>query len=668
MASSSSKRESSQSLDKAKRLRIVSELGSINGVSKTGLSKTLQALYDHGLLTDALVEVPTERGYLKQVNHAFELDAVERCTPYGPMLNELTLPTEGDGRQKSMWYLSPFALLYTICSISSQFFQLLKSVMVGTKGLRVILYLDGINPGNPLAPDPQKLLQAIYWTFAELPNWFLRRKDAWFCFSLVRELWAEQLPGQLSELTRLILLIFFGEHGTAFQKGISVSCGEEAFVLVATFGGILADEKGLKQIFGITGQAGSVPCISCLNVRNRWCTLKPGEQFFWDPEVGKRTKTNRKHIELILRRLADAPNTKERKRLQTATGFNFVPRGRLFDSWLMSSIIIPDSIYLRDWMHTFVSNGVASTHLALLCQSLEAVKVAITVLQQYSRKFVLPRSRGGKTSDLYFKSDLIATDHVRHFASDVLGMITIMYCFLIDKIEPKGLLQLNIECFSCLHAIMCILRRGDMNSAIYTTLRDLCIKHNRLFLELYGNTHAKIKFHHIYHIADAMWFLQSCLSCFPTERKNKDAIAVSIANDKGMERTSVAKFLHRTLKHWEQHMNCCTEQFLINPRVSSISGQRVLISTSGTFRCSDIHTNDIVLLVDGSLGKVVSLCTGCDETIILGVEIHRKCADARLQYELNPYQVDFIDARQVVEPVFWYSGVDAIIAAAPAYE
>merc|ERR1712110_662885 len=108
----------------------------------------------------------------------------------------------------------------------------------------------------------------------------------------------------------------------------------------------------------------------------------------------------------------------------------------MFDSWLMSNIINPSSIYVRDWMHTFVSNGVAGTHLALLCQALAAIAVPIYVLQCYSNKFLLPRSRGGKPSNLYFKPELISTDHVRHFASDVLGMVTIMYCFLIGKIEP----------------------------------------------------------------------------------------------------------------------------------------------------------------------------------------------------------------------------------------
>ncbi len=122
-----------------------------------------------------------------------------------------------------MSYLNPFALLFVICNVSSQFFSMLKGVTgaAGTKALRIVLYLDGINPGNPLAPDPQRLLQAVYWTFLELPNWFLRRKDAWFCFSLVRELWAEQLPGKLSELAKLILRIFFLQLATRFTKALS---------------------------------------------------------------------------------------------------------------------------------------------------------------------------------------------------------------------------------------------------------------------------------------------------------------------------------------------------------------------------------------------------------------------------------------------------------------
>jgi len=54
-------------------------------------------------------------------------------------------------------------------------------------------------------------------------------------------------------------------------------------------------------------------------------------------------------------------------------------------------------------------------------------------VQSYAQKFTLPRSRGSKASDLYFKPARVTTDHVKRFASDVLGMVCIMYAFLVEK-------------------------------------------------------------------------------------------------------------------------------------------------------------------------------------------------------------------------------------------
>ena len=650
----------------------MSGLAAIHGVSKGGLSKTLKALHDMGLLTDDLVDAPSEIGYRRQVQRAFEMDALHRPTPYGPMLCEMELPIDDTAKttprpkRQSMWYVNPFALLFTICSVSAPFFNLLKTVGTGAKTLRIILYFDGINPGNPLAPDPQRLLQAVYWCFAELPNWFLRRKDSWFCFSLVREKWAEEMPGKLSELAKLVVLVFFSALGDSFHKGITITCGSESLVIGATFGGFLADEKGLKQLFGIKGQAGNVPCIDCLNVRNRWVTLEPGLQHFWDPDVSQRKKCNRKHVDIILKRLSDAPTNTERKQIQTSTGINYVATGLLFNAWLMTNILDPCSNYLRDWMHVYVSSGVAGSHLAEICAALAAAGIGVHILQAYAQKFNLPRSRGTKPSDLYFKPALVETDHVRHFASDVLGMVCIMHAFLWEKVKPRGMFSLNIECFSALYSIICILRRGDMSEAIHAVLTALVIKHNRLFLELYGNANAKIKFHHTYHMADDMLYLMGCLSCFPTERKNKDAIAVSVAKDKHMEKTSVVSFLHRTLSHWEQHATSCTEIYLINPRAVCVHGEKISTSKSASLPCGELHVGDMVVLFDGSIGKVLSFWQQAD-SFYVGVEVHRKIADAKMLYELMVHDVNFIDARMIVEPVFWYATANAILAIAPEY-
>ena len=125
-------------------------------------------------------------------------------------------------------------------------------------------------------------------------------------FSLVREIWANKLAGKLSELAKLILLIFFPPSGESFHKGIIITHGDQSIIVRATFCGFLADEKCLKSVFNITGQAGNVPCINCLNVRNRWCKLKAGEQFFWDPAIENRKQTTRGHIDIMIRLVSEA--------------------------------------------------------------------------------------------------------------------------------------------------------------------------------------------------------------------------------------------------------------------------------------------------------------------------------------------------------------------------
>ncbi len=183
-------------------------------MSKVGLSKTLKALHDRGLLTDALVQAPSAIGYSRQVQRAFEQQALYTQTPYGPMLREMEFPaahSKAKAKRPSMWYISPFALLHQLCIVSAPLFNLIKNAVggAGTRVLRIVLYFDGINPGSPLAPHPQQLLQAIYWCIADLPNRFLRRTDSRFCFSLIRETWAKELAGERTELAKLVLGVFF---------------------------------------------------------------------------------------------------------------------------------------------------------------------------------------------------------------------------------------------------------------------------------------------------------------------------------------------------------------------------------------------------------------------------------------------------------------------------
>ena len=98
--------------------------------------------------------------------------------------------------------------------------------------------------------------------------------------------------------------------------------GSDSIVITATFAGFLADEKGLKEVFSIKGQAGSVPCFSCLNIRNRWVKIAGRWQHMWDPDLSQRQYATKDHIIAITNRLSRA-RASDRGKLETQLGINY---------------------------------------------------------------------------------------------------------------------------------------------------------------------------------------------------------------------------------------------------------------------------------------------------------------------------------------------------------
>ena len=677
------KRSSSAApLTNAKRLKTVSGLASVGGISRTGLATVLRSLSDQGLLTHDLCSAGSASSYNRHIRNAVEDIPLHAPTLYGPLLQSLELPivdakrTTGDDRSSKtmLHYVHPMALLSYLASTNIDLFRLVKSTAERVNHrLRICLYVDEINPGNPLAPDPQQLLEATYWTILDFPEWFLHRKASWFCFSLTRTVIVHKLPGFVSELMKLVLNVFFPAVGDSFARGCHLQNAEHggAIVVTAKFAGFLADEKGLKEIFDIKGQAGTSPCLSCPNIRNRWVAFKSsdGLQHFWDPDLSKRTCSTDATIRIVIDRLKEAAKGPKGplKKLQTDTGVNYCPTGILFDDHLMHNVISVPHNYIRDSMHTLTSNGVAGTHLALMCQKLGEVGCSLEIIRTYSKQFTLPRCRNrGKVSDMYFKDALMMSDHVRHFASDVLGMIPLLFAFLIEKIQPRGLLTSHIRCFSLLHIILCILRRGEMNAYIHSKLSAIISQHNTMFLELYGNHNAKIKFHHLYHIPDDLLEAGSAINCYVTERKNKDALAVSVATDKNVERSAIISFLHRTIATWRENHNVCQPMYLRGGHDVNVGDGAASYSKSACLPCGDIVANDMVLLVNGSIGMVMDFWKRPnDQSINVRLCEHNKING--LHFELESH-IMIDDINCIVEALAWYKDVNHIVACLPFYD
>ena len=68
-----------------------------------------------------------------------------------------------------------------------------------------------------------------------------------------------------------------------------------------------------------------------------------------------------------------------------------------------------------------------------------------------------------------------------------------------------------------------------------------------------------------------------------------------------------------------------------------------------------------LFLFDGSIGKVCSFYQH-DDCIYVGVGVHKAISHAKLLFENDVHEVQFIDARSIVEPVFWYAKATGILA------
>ena len=146
----------------------------------------------------------------------------------------------------------------------------------------------------------------------------------------------------------------------------------------------------------------------------------------------------------------------------------------------------------------------------------------------------------------------------------------------------------------------------------------------------------------------------------PDRKKNKDALALSVATDKNIEKASVIALLHSTLSHWNDARGC-EEVYLHNPRPMCLHEEKVSKSVSATLTCGDVYTHDMVLLFDGSIGKVLSFRQH-DDSIHVGVQVHRAIPNAELLFGIRVHEVNFVDDRSTVEPIFWYAKANAILA------
>ena len=220
------------------------------GASKTGLVATVQALSEAGWLTPAALARTRTKSVRRRLQTAVSSHA-SATTPYGRVVQRMQLPG------MPYWeFVHPLALLAYWGRISEAFFDVMDRCVVPGRPLTLIIYIDEVCPGNPLRPEKSRTLQAIYWAFAEWPQWLLQRSAAWAVFGTIRSTIVAAFPGGVSYLMARIVDVFFSDTGPSLTIGVSMANQGRNLLMNAKLGGFLADEKAHNQIGDSKGASG----------------------------------------------------------------------------------------------------------------------------------------------------------------------------------------------------------------------------------------------------------------------------------------------------------------------------------------------------------------------------------------------------------------------------
>ena len=594
--------------------------------TKTGLMNTLMTLKRSGLLTGGIV-----RGGRK-VRRDLALAQQEHCaaeTPYGRVVQTMELPSDPPVKWS---FAHPLALLYHLSVLNAAFGDLMATAMRPGRPLTLILYMDEITPGNPLRPEKSRTLQAIYWAFLEWPQYILQRVAAWPCFGVLRSTIAESLDGKMSEFMKIVLHVFFPAEGPSLHRGLSIRIGPERTVIVTgKFGGFLADEKAHKEVSCTMGASGIKVCIACKNVCHRvpldilhangLVGTNCIDPSLFDVHTDESIFETADHVAAIA-----AASPDDLDDLQTAVGVKHIPTGLLYDPDLRArGVYRPVTNMMRDWMHVYLNNGVANSHIYELLQVLKTeCGIVKSTVQAYMSAFTLPKKRG-TVSTAWLGDNRIKKKPraVASFAGIMLTMVPLIRAFLEDVVAPMGMIEDHVQCFRHLTNIVAILALGSDHAMNHMgRLAHEILSHAKLFVELYPHN-IKPKFHMAMHLVTDFIRIGKCLSTFVTERKHRMTKKAALHVFRHLEVTVLRDLVNRQCQTVSSNVaSFFMQSYMVSPCSVNIDGSTFVCSRAVNTACGLLKIGDIVFLRRGAVGMIKQFWAESSTSDLVVATIH----------------------------------------------
>lgn len=451
-------------------------------------------------------------------------------------------------------FLRPCAYLQYLCKHSTVYAEVILRALETTPSSptnpwTIILYQDGVDPGDGLTKEKSRHCAVFYWSFFEFGMDVLCHEEFWAPAAIIRTDTTKKIGMQV--ISYRVAEMFHKERDI-FIQGVTLEMGLQLFRLFAHLQLLLADAPALAEMTGSKGHSGLKNCGVCMNGTNPRPPggATPMHEFhaFCVPTTECDYSKFRKHTNRSLRdlycRLCEMQRTKtpgELEHLETNVyGYTWSPQNILAEPRFK---VLPDNdkpvtCIGYDWAHTVLQGGIADNEFGEFMKQMhrattqEGIAHSCTYLkfgEYLSRwKFAKGRNPLERLFDQDHQTRFINSGTFSCTASEFLALTPIFKRYLerviLAEVDGTRMSDYVTSMIAVLNVVL-LCQKARRRGAVDPDFFERAVAyHMSLCKRVYGDDFIKPKHHYALHLADQLRAFGCLLSVFVHERKHRSVI------------------------------------------------------------------------------------------------------------------------------------------------
>lgn len=440
------------------------------------------------------------------------------------------------------------ALFSTMAKASPAYGQLLLD-NIQDNVIDLILYCDEVTPGNVLAPDPSRKINAVY--LAPTCGSICRQELTWATVTSIRQRCVKNIIGGMATVLNAFIQSFHQRNHLQVLE-----CNGKQIPVTYRIRWVIADEAALHAMLGCKGAAGRKPCFRCSSLISKSCAKQLGPAGMGDKfqcidcsSLLQIQSSTDDHIWEAIDLLATQKPVLTQQNfaeMERNIGWTYTPTSLQSNPNLRQCL--PPSTFLFDALHCYFSQGILGCEVTLLLTFLKDEDFTLEILQQEVRRAAsffqsLHRPNCAALAPKYFTNEAWKAN-----ASTQIGLWPLIHYVLHVKLSAEQDIRLhdplqsfNLLCEELKH--IQILKHGNVGTAL-DVLERIQAKHQTMFCKTYGLDAMKPKHHFRLHLSSNFKQCKCHYDCLAMERKHrfiKSEIEASMSNLTNLDRSLTAR-------------------------------------------------------------------------------------------------------------------------------